>query len=91
MANRFALTPALATNQIIDYSQPSGAKLFKAATEKLTTPFDGSSENLPLFLAQLRDRAVVYDWLPLLLIPKNGLEEDTKDLIESYGELSYKD
>lgn len=91
MANRFALTPALATNQVIDYSQPAGAKMFKAATEKLTTPFDGSSENLPLFLAQLRDRAVVYDWLPLLLIPKNGLEEDTKDLIESYGELTYKD
>ncbi|KAI2493397.1 hypothetical protein MHU86_21138 [Fragilaria crotonensis] len=69
MANRpvaFALTPALANREILDYSDPSDTKLFKAATEKLSIDYDCDSENLPLFLAQLRDRAAVYDWLALL-------------------------
>jgi hypothetical protein len=87
----FALTPALANQEILDYNTPTGTKLFKSATEKLAIEFDCDSENLPLFLAQLRDRAAVYDWLALLLVPKDGNEEMTKDLIESYGELSYDD
>jgi hypothetical protein len=94
VANRpvaFALTPALANREVLDFNDPADTKLFKAATEKLPIEFDCSSENLPLFLAQLRDRAAVYDWLTLLLIPKDGNEEMTKDLIESYGELSYED
>ena len=94
MANRpvaFALTPALANREVLDFTDPADTKLFKAATEKLPIEFDCDSENLPLFLAQLRDRAAVYDWLALLLIPKAGNEEMTKDLIESYGELSYED
>jgi prefoldin subunit 5 len=94
MSNRpvaFALTPALANREVLDFNSPSDTKLFKAATEKLPIEFDCDSENLPLFLAQLRDRAAIYDWLALLLIPKNGNEETTKDLIESYGELTYED
>ncbi len=94
MSNRpvtFALTPALANREVLEYNDPAVTKLFKAATEKLPIEFDCNSENLPLFLAQLRDRVAVYDWLALLLIPKHGNEEMTKDLIESYGKLSYKD
>ena len=94
MANRpvaFALTPAQANTEVIDFNDPAGTKLFKAATEKLAIEFDCSTESLPLFLAQLRDRAAIFDWLALLLVPKGGNEEMTKDLIESYGELSYED
>ena len=81
----------MANREVLDYSEPAGAKLFKTATDKLATSFDCTPENLPLFLAQLRDRANVYDWNTILLIPKGGVVEDTKDLIESYGELSYSD
>ncbi len=94
MANRpvaFPLTPALANREVLDFNDPADTKLFKAATEKLSIDYDCNTENLPLFLAQLRDRAAVYDWLALLLIPKAGNEEMTKDLIESYGELSFED
>jgi hypothetical protein len=75
MANRpvaFALTPALANREVLDFNNPADTKLFKAATEKLSVDYDCDSENLPLFLAQLRDRAAVYDWWALLLIPKAG-------------------
>jgi hypothetical protein len=91
MANRpvaFALTPALANREVLDFNDPADTKLFKAATEKLSIDYDCDLENLPLFLAQLRNRAAVYDWLTLLLIPKAGNEEMTKDLIKSYGELT---
>jgi hypothetical protein len=94
MSNRpvaFALTPALANREVLDYNDPANTKLFKAATEKLSIEFDCNSEILPLFLAQLRDRTAAYDWLALLLIPKDGNEGMTKDLIKSNGELSYKD
>jgi hypothetical protein len=82
MANRpvaFALTPALANREVLDFNDPADTKLFKAATEKLPIEFDSNSENLPLFLAQLRDRAAVYDWLALLLIPKDD------DLVDPGG------
>jgi hypothetical protein len=57
----FALTPVLANREILDFNDPADTKLFKAATEKLPIEFDCSLENLPLFLAQLGDRAAVYD------------------------------
>jgi hypothetical protein len=79
---------------VLDFNNPVDTKLFKAATEKLPIEFDCNSDNseyLPLFLAQLQDWAADYDWLALLLITKDGNEEMTKDLIESYGKLSYKD
>jgi hypothetical protein len=87
----FALSPAQASSEVIDFSQPAGAKLFKSATEKLTTTFDCEPENLHLFLVQLRDRSNTFDWNTIMLIPKGGDEENPKDLIESYGELSHAD
>ena len=94
MANRpvaFALTPALANREVLDYSDPAARNSSRRRRRSCRSNYDCDSENLPLFLAQLRDRAAVYDWLALLLIPKDGNEEMTKDLIESYGELSYED
>jgi hypothetical protein len=51
----FALTPALANREVLDYNDPGETKLFKAATEKLSIKYNCNSENLPLFLAQLHD------------------------------------
>jgi hypothetical protein len=75
----FALTPALANREVLDFNDPADTKLFKAAAEKLPIKFDCNAENLPLFLAQLQDRAAVYDWLALLLIPKDGNEKMTRN------------
>ena len=85
----FALAPALVSHEPVDYSTSAGTKLFKNATEPLSIEFDCTSENLQLFLDQLRDRAIIYDWLDILLITREGDEAQTKDLIESYGEISY--
>ncbi len=40
---------------------------------------------------QARDKSIVFDWLNILNIPIQGDVAFSKDLIESYGEISYED
>jgi len=95
MANQprtpFALAPAFVNPDVLNYSEQAASKLFKSAVEPLSIKFDCSPENLQLFLDQARDKAIVYDWLNILSIPLGGDVAATKDLIESYGEISYQD
>jgi hypothetical protein len=79
---QFALAPALANNNIIDYTTPAGAKLFKAGTDPLPSTFDCTAVNLQLFLDQLKDKASIYAWTSIL-------EVDSKNLIDHYGEITY--
>jgi hypothetical protein len=87
----FALAPAFATPDILNFSEPAAAKFFKSAVEPLSIKFDCSPEKLQLFLDQARDKSIVCDWLNILSIPLGGDVAATKDLIESYGEIPYAD
>ena len=87
----FALSPALANRDILDYSSAAGAKVYRGAIAPIAIEFDCKSENLQLFLDQIRDRSTTHDWNNILLVPKGGNLDDPKDLIESYGEVSYED
>lgn len=87
----FALAPAFANPDVLNYSDQSAAKLFKSGTEPLSIKFDCKPDNLQLFLDQARDKSIVFDWLNILSIPIGGDVAATKDLIESYGEISYED
>jgi len=86
----FALAPAFANPDVLNYSDQSAAKLFKSGTEPLSIKFDCKPDNLQLFLDQARDKSIVFDWLNILSIPIGGDVAATKDLIESYGEISYE-
>ena len=90
-APHFALAPAFANPDVLNYSDQSAAKLFKTGTEALSIKFDCKPDNLQLFLDQARDRSIVFDWLNILSIPSQGDVALSKDLIESYGEISYQD
>ena len=90
-APHFALAPAFANPDVLDYSDQSAAKLFKAGTDALSIKFDCKPDNLQLFLDQARDRSIVFDWLNILSIPSQGDVALSKDLIESYGEISYQE
>jgi hypothetical protein len=81
-STQFALAPALANNDVIDYTTPAGAKLFKAETDPLPSTFDCTAVNLQLFLDQLKDKASIYAWTSIL-------EVDSKNLIDHYGEITY--
>ena len=89
--NAFALSPALANRDILDYNSVAGAKVYRGAIAPIAIEFDCKSENLQLFLDQVRDRSTTHNWNNILLVPKGGDLEDPKDLIESYGEVSYED
>ena len=90
-ASHFALAPAFANPDVLNYSDQSAAKLFKSGTESLSIKFDCKPDNLQLFLDQARDKVIVFDWLNILNIPTKGDVALSKDLIESYGEISYED
>ena len=90
-APHFALAPAFANPDVLNYSEQAAAKLFKSGTESLSIKFDCKPENLQLFLDQARDKSIVFDWLNILNIPIQGDVALSKDLIESYGEISYED
>jgi hypothetical protein len=88
---RFALSPALANRDVLDYNQVAAAKVYVAASSPVSIEFDCKPENLQLFLDQVRDRAIAHEWQHILLIPRDGNEAESRDLIDSYGELSYED
>jgi hypothetical protein len=48
----------IATNTSIDYSTVGGSKIFKSATDALTTKFDLDIENLPVFIEALETQAL---------------------------------
>lgn len=88
---RFALSPALANRAVLDFNLAAAAKVYKSASSPVSIEFDCKPENLQLFLDQIRDRAIAHEWQHILLIPKDGNEAESRDLIDSYGELSYND
>ena len=85
------MAPAFANPDILNFSEPAAAKLFKSAIEPLSIKFDCSPENLQLFIDQACNKSIVYDRLNILSIPLGGDVTATKDLIESYGEIPYAD
>ena len=68
--NAFALSPALANRDILDYNSVAGAKVYRGAIAPIAIEFDCKSENLQLFLDQVRDRSTTHDWNNILLVPK---------------------
>jgi hypothetical protein len=83
---RFAIAPALANGNIIDFTTPGGAKLFKTGTDALASQFNCTAVYLQLFLDQLRDKAAIFNWTEILQAPDD--HDVPKDLIDHYGEVS---
>ena len=84
----YALTPALVSNEPIDYGSASGAKIYKQATEKLKTEYNLKGETIHLFLAQLEDRATAMGWATICEIPdENGVK---RNMFTEFGRLTEK-
>lgn len=92
VAQPFALTPALAYNDAIDYSTSHGAKLYKMATEPLRTEkFDVDPKSVKMFLSALKDRARSMGWTTILEIPEDAeldLHSKLRSLITQYGQIT---
>lgn len=91
----FALSPALATDDIIDYSSKAGATIWREATSKLSDEaFDCDANSMRDFLELLRTRAETMGWdNSVLAIPTDPdhPEGEVKDFFSHYGELSMED
>ena len=81
----FALTPALASADIINYSTAEGAKLYKSATAALPVTFDGKDSEVLILLQALRVRAFASGWDSILNIP---VGHRTYNLLTNYAQVS---
>ena len=82
---KFALTPGLTSDQPVDYSTTWGLKQWTESTKKLgDTLFDGSPQNLKMFLERLASRVITAGWKTITVI-------GGKDLMTHYGTISIQD
>jgi hypothetical protein len=82
---QFAYTPGTTgqPEDLIDYQTTQGAKIQKAAVEKLDVEHDLDTENLHDFLEALRSRSIAQGWIrTLLTIPMNGTN---LNFLDNYG------
>ena len=84
----YALTPALVSNEPIDYGTAAGAKIYKQATEKLKTKYDLKVETIHLFLAQLEDRAIAMGWMTICEVPDEN--KVPRNIFTQFGQLTEK-
>jgi hypothetical protein len=86
----FALSPAQASNDILDYSTAVGAKLYKEATKALPREYDVDAQGLNHFLASLTSKAREYGWDHILDIPRNPNDPNTPmaSMLTNYGEFT---
>jgi len=84
----FALSPALAHPDIIDYSTSSGAKIFTSATVQLPTTFNLEEPNIRVLINELQTRAASFGWEELLTInvAEDLLPETRKSLLTEHGQ-----
>jgi hypothetical protein len=86
---QFAYTPGTygQAAALIDYNTTNGAKIQKAATDKLEVQHDLDAKQLNDFLESFRTRAISQGWFnSLLIVPQNGVQ---MNFIDNYGVLTY--
>jgi len=86
-AGPFARSPALAHQNVLDYSTTAGAKIFSKATEQLPTKFDLEQPNIQTLLTELNMRSATYGWASIMTININplGAPANHKSLLEQHG------
>jgi hypothetical protein len=82
----FALSPALASNNLIDYSTSEGIKLYGKAVAPLETLYNGDSASLRLFLSKVQRRADQSGWTSILQI--SNQTGQVFDFIKNYGQVT---
>lgn len=91
----FALVPAQANTDIIDYRKTEGIKLFQSATQGLykeaSERFDCDSEELISFIQLVEAHSKMLGYHNIYQIPttnRNSRDQGTRDFIEHYGIIS---
>ena len=87
---QFAISPALAQPNVLDYSSGTGAKIFSKATEALKTQFSIKTPNMKLLLNELQVRSESFGWNNLFDIRIDDEDGNTvtKNLLTTHGQCS---
>lgn len=84
----FALTPAEARQNILDYTQRDQMRIYDAAVAPLEgEKFDGTPGKLTNFLARLKEKANNFTWTSTICKIKIT-DEISRNLIDDYGNIS---
>lgn len=87
----FALSPGvLHQDQLLDYSLPSAVKHYNRATNALDDPYDLSSKDLKVFLANTRVRCDEFAWGDIMEIPVDIAVQNgpTLHLLDHYAQVT---
>jgi len=87
----FALSPANAFTDIIDYSTKSGAEVYATNTAALETTFSIDKPNVATFLEELKIRAHQAKWNdPIIFLIPTGTNAtpNNKNLLTEYGQIT---
>ena len=84
----FARTPAQANAGILNYESSEGMKIYNAAVAALSTKYSGNTNDMHIFLKNVKERGQTFGWQAITDVPKDGA---TKNLIEQYGLLELED
>jgi hypothetical protein len=91
VAVAFALTPASAHSNILDYTRREHMRVYESAVMPLAgDKFDGTAENLTNFLTRLREKAENFTWLSTVcrVEVSPGPPPVMRNLIDDYGNIS---
>ena len=84
----FARLPGLQNTNALDYDTTSGFKVFSKASEGFTEKFELKDDKLGIFLAMIKDRSDIYNWINILMIPDDGTVK--RNLLTNFGQLTLK-
>jgi hypothetical protein len=87
-ARVFALSPGLAKNQFLDYTENADIKLYNKSIEPMDDKFDLSGEKTQAFLQSFRDRATYSNWQMTLKFTVGVIGYN---LIEHYGSVTIEE
>jgi hypothetical protein len=75
---------------VLDYDDVGMAKMWKAASAKLDTEFDGTPGSLRLFLNDVKTRDEVYGW-DITIFNMQCLDLAHRDMVTQYVQISMED
>ena len=85
--NVFALTPAQATQGLIDFGQKAGLTLWTSGVKALAKPYDGKREHLGVFMDSVWNRIVVMSWQQINQV---WIGDEQLNIVKDYGRIPIK-
>ena len=85
----FSLTPATLTNNQLDYSTAKDIKIYKAATDPMSTKFDCDPMNTQVFMATLTLHADTSNWSNIMTVPDS--DGTDHNILKEHGQVTMDD